>query len=91
MLPSTGPDWFAQKSVMFGVLGSAVDVVSLQLPPGTTMMGDSVLPKRHRHAVAVYGYANYQTPAGQMRLDLTPYTSAELELGAGGITVRGRH
>ena len=86
MLPKTGPDWFAQKVSLQNGLGPAIDVVSLQVPPA--MVIDSVtLPKNAGKAIAVYGFANYQSPDGQARIDLTQFRRPVIWLAPTQISV----
>lgn len=87
-LPLSGPDWFARRSALRDGLGNALDVVSLQLPPGTVV--EPELPGRHGHAIAVYGYADYRASAGQARMNLTAYTRVELQLGPASVAISGR-
>lgn len=79
VLPRTGPEWFARKAVDQNSLGSAIDVVPLQLPPAT-VMAEVALPPRHRQAVAVYAYVDYLAAAGQARLSLGAYRNAVIRL-----------
>ncbi|HUA79889.1 MAG TPA: hypothetical protein VL997_05915 [Dyella sp.] len=86
MLPKTGPEWFAQKAALQNGLAGTIDVVSLQVPPA--MVIDPVsLPKRASKALVVYGFANYQSPDGQARLDLTRFRHAVIWLGSTQISV----
>ncbi|RDS79924.1 hypothetical protein DWU98_15915 [Dyella monticola] len=86
MLPKTGPDWFAQKTSLQNGLGPAIDVVSLQVPPATVI--DTVsLPKRAGKALTVYGFANYQSPDGQARIDLTQFRHPVIWLAPTQISV----
>jgi type VI secretion system protein len=86
LLPKTGPAWFAQKAALLNGLGRTADVVSLQLPPAT-VTPDVQLPGHHKKAVAVYGFANYQAPDGQGRLDLTRFHAPVIWLAPARITV----
>lgn len=86
MLPKTGPEWFAQKASLQNGLGRAIDVVSLQIPPA--MVIDPVtLPSRASKALAVYGFANYQSPDGQARIDLTRFRHPVIWLAPTQISV----
>jgi type VI secretion system protein len=86
MLPKTGPEWFAQKQALINGLGPSIDVVSLQVPPAT-MVVPVQLPKRAGDAVAVYGFANYQSADGQARCDITQYHHAVIWLAATQIQI----
>jgi type VI secretion system protein len=79
VLPPTGAEWFARKAAYLQKLGPAIDVVSQELAPATTVR-DVALPPRYRRAVAVYAYANYLAPAGQPRLSLGAYPRAVIRL-----------
>jgi type VI secretion system protein len=72
LLPKTAPQWFAGKGALLAGLGPAVEVVELQMVPTLEVL-NLPLPARHRHAVAVYGYANYLAPGGQAQGQLTAY------------------
>jgi len=86
MLPKTGPDWFSQKIALQNGLGLAIDIVSLQVPPAT-VIDPVVLPKRASKAVAVFAFANYLAPAGQVRSDLTQFRRAVIWLAPTQITI----
>ena len=77
--PKTGPEWFAQKDALAVGLGDAIDVVSLQVPPAT-VINDVPLPKRARKALAVFAYANYMSPSGQVMGNLTGYKQVRISL-----------
>ncbi|HEV2623088.1 MAG TPA: hypothetical protein VGU65_13500 [Frateuria sp.] len=89
LLPLTGPEWFARKVAYRQNLGSAIDVVSLELAPATTVR-DVALPPRYRRAVAVYAYASYLAPAGQPRLSLGAYPRAVIRLAPDHVVVEQR-
>ncbi|RDU94732.1 hypothetical protein [Trinickia dinghuensis] len=80
LLPSTGPDWFQKKDALISGLANDIDVVSLQVPPAT--VAGPTLPKRHGKAIAVYVYANYLSPAGQAKGNITPYKNVTIWLTA---------
>ncbi len=84
--PKTGPEWFAQKSTLLSQLGPTIDVVSLQVPPGTALSAVA-LPSRHRRAVAVQLYANYIAPDGQPALNLSSFRHAIVRLRSSTIDV----
>lgn len=84
--PKTAPEWFAQKSAIVSRLGPTVDVVSLQVPPGTVPF-QAALPSRHRRAVAIQLYANFITPDGQPALNLTSFRRALVRLQSATIEV----
>ena len=84
--PKTAPEWFAQKSALLSRLGSTIDVVSLQLPPGTALSAVA-LPSRHRRAVTVQLYANYIATDGQPVLNLSSFRHAIVRLKSATIEV----
>ncbi len=84
--PKTAPEWFAQKGAIVSRLGPTVDVVSLQVPPGTAPF-KAALPSRHRRAVAVQLYANFITPDSQPALNLTSFRRALVRLQSATIEV----
>lgn len=86
LLPKTGPAWFEQKASLLNGLGRGADVVPLQLPPAT-VIGRVALPERHAKAISVFGFANYLSPDGQGRLDLTRYHEPVIWLAPSRITV----
>lgn len=77
-LPKTAPQWFSQKAELLAGLGTALDVVALQAVPASQT--DIALPARHRKAVSVLAYANYQQPAGQPVMQLDSQKTARLHL-----------
>lgn len=79
LLPKTGPDWFANKTPLLASLSSALSVVSLQIPPMSTI-AQVALPKGHEKAIAVYSYANYLSEDGLARGNLTPYRCVLINL-----------
>ncbi|HEV2540570.1 MAG TPA: hypothetical protein VGU03_12840 [Frateuria sp.] len=89
VLPPTGAEWFTRKSAYLQKLGPAVDVVSLELAPATTVR-DVALPPRYRQALAVYAYANYLAPAGQPRQSLGAYSRAVIRLAPDHVVVEQR-
>ncbi|MGN2248119.1 hypothetical protein ACFWZ3_15670 [Frateuria sp. GZRR35] len=88
VLPLTGAEWFARRVVYQQTLGAAIDVVSMELPPGTVL--NVALPARSRRAVAVYAYVSYLAPAGQPRLSLGSYPRATIRLTPDHVVVEQR-
>lgn len=84
MQPQSGPEWFAKKAEMINGLGQNADIVTLLIQPA--MMIDVPLPARHRKATAVYCYANYLSPYGQARHNLTDLRSVTIQLGQDTVT-----
>lgn len=72
LLPKTSPQWFANKDALLAGLGPAIEVVELQMVPTSEVL-NAPLPARHRHAVAVFSYANYLAAGGQAQGQLTAY------------------
>lgn len=84
-LPKTGPEWFAAKQALLAGLALSVDVVSLQIPPGSALQ-EVALPKNYYYkSVAVYSYVNYLSPAGQPLGNLTPFKCALVTLGPSAV------
>lgn len=81
LLPKTGPEWFANKAALLASLTLSLDVVSLQVPPASSVP-EVPLPGRHRKALAVYSYVNFLSPAGQAMGQLTPFKCAQITLAA---------
>lgn len=81
LLPKTGPEWFANKAALLASLTLALDVVSLQVPPASSVPVVP-LPGRHHKALAVYSYVNFLSPAGQPMGQLTPFKCAQVTLTA---------
>lgn len=78
MLPRSGPDWFDKKAALVSGLATAIDVVTLQIPPATTV--DVPLPERAAKAIGVYSYADYIPAAGQPMGNLTPFKNMTIRL-----------
>ena len=87
LLPKTGPDWFERKAALQSGLATAIDVVSLQVPPASLL--DVPLPKRYGKAIAVYSYANYLSSKGQPVGNLTPYKTMLIQLGQDNVLYQG--
>ncbi len=87
-LRKNGPEWFAQKAALVGSLGTQIDVVSLQVPPGT-VIEQVALPARARRAAAVLCFVNFIDPAGQAVADLTRFRRVEIRLLESGVTYTG--
>ncbi|MGF7187833.1 type VI secretion system protein [Robbsia andropogonis] len=88
MLPATGPDWFQKKGALMAGLATAIDVVSLQVPPAT--LSTAKLPKRHGKAIGVYVYANYLSAAGQPKGNITPYKNVTIWLTPTTVTYQSQ-
>ncbi|AJK50072.1 hypothetical protein [Burkholderia plantarii] len=88
LLPATGPDWFQKKDALTAGLATAIDVVSLQVPPAT--LATAKLPKRHGKAIGVYVYANYLTAAGQPKGNITPYKNVTIWLTPTTVTYQSQ-
>lgn len=58
VLPKSSAEWFAKKSTLASQLGTSLDLVSLQVPPGVTVPS-LFAPPRARDALAVLVYAGY--------------------------------
>lgn len=86
LLPRTGPEWFERKAALAGALASAIDVVSLQVPPAMKL--DVPMPKNSGKAIGVYSYANYLDPAGQAMTNLTPFREITIGLAPDRINYR---
>jgi hypothetical protein len=82
-LPDASAEWFQQKPGLVALVGKGIDVVSHDAPPGF-MLNDVILPKRHRHAIKVLGYANYPDIPGQAPVDLSRWSCVRIVLGAEG-------
>lgn len=78
LLPRTGPEWFERKAALVSGLASAIEVVSLQVPPAMKL--DVTMPKNRGKAIGVYSYANYVDPAGQAMGNLTPFREITIGL-----------
>lgn len=78
-LPKTGPEWFEKKAALQNLLANRIDVVSLQVPPGTAAHAVT-LPARSRRAIAVVAYSNYLATGGQPVVSLTPFRHAVIRL-----------
>ncbi len=80
-LPKTSPEWFAHKQALLDGMPTAIEVISLQVPP-SRLIDPVALPKQVKKALAVQLYADMQAAAGQHPLDLTFTPAAELRLRA---------
>jgi type VI secretion system protein len=78
-LPASGPAWFESKAGLLKTYPETLDVVSIQLPPGT-LIPDLSLPERYKTAVRVIAYPNYLAKTGQSRADLTLFKRAVITL-----------
>lgn len=89
-MPRTGPEWFQKKAAVVSNLARVIDVVSLRIPPGSTihLPENSSFPARYGKAIGVYGYANYLAPGGQAVLNLAPYDGVSIRLSPSAITVQ---
>jgi len=91
LLPKTGPEWFDKKAALVAGLATGLDVVSLQVPPASTvnLPASPPFPARYAKAIGVYAYANYVAPAGQPMMNLTPYSAVTITLAPDSITLAG--
>ena len=87
LLPKSGPEWFDRKAALMAGLAKGIDVVSLQVPPVTTV--DVPLPKHAGKAIGVYSFANYVSPAGQPMGNLTPYRTMTIRLTPESVAYSG--
>lgn len=71
VLPKTAPEWFSKKAALGLSLATAIDVVSLQVPPAT--LANIELPKRHKKAIGIYSFVNCLDVSSQAVGNLTPY------------------
>ncbi len=83
LFPKTAAGWFAQKHELLTAVGRSLDLVSLQVSPGTQM--PVRLPPRTRNAVAVYSYANYSSQMGQPVGVLTAFHKMTIHLTSGTV------
>lgn len=86
LLPRSAPEWFAGKTRILAEAAKEIDVVSLQIPPGMSVVSVT-LPKRLSKAVGAYVYADYRAPAGQVPITLTAYRTVALRLRKASILV----
>ena len=87
LLPKTGPEWFNHKSILINTLATSMDLVSIEIPPGTTVA--LALPKNYEKAIAVYSFANYVGSAGQPMGNLTPFKNMTIHLTSDTIQYLG--
>lgn len=83
-LPRTGPEWFRNKNAILMTHRTGIEVVSLEIPPLTTINPVS-LPKRSFRSRKVLVYANYLSPRGQPAIDITGKSEIMLRLDAEAI------
>lgn len=69
-LPKTAPEWFNKKAALSAGLASGIEVISLQMPPSTTLKSVP-LPGNARRAAVTLIYASYLTTDGQAVGNLT--------------------
>jgi type VI secretion system protein len=81
VLPKTGPEWFANKDALLASLASGVAVMSLQVPPGSSISNEP-LPKGFKNAIAVYSYANYLSADGQVMGNITSFKCVLMTLSS---------
>ncbi len=87
LLPKTGPEWFAQKAALMAALATSLDVVSLQVPPGTVV--DVPMKPSYTKAVGVIGFANYLSPDGQAAGNLSQYKKMMIWLTPTNVLYKG--
>jgi|SRR5947209_8711827 len=86
-LPKSGPAWFAQRGALARSLGGAIEIVTLQIPPG--YQTSVSLPAKHAKAIRVLSFADFLTPRGQAAGDLTRYKNLTIRLTASDILYPG--
>lgn len=86
-LPKSGPEWFDNKGALARGLGSAIDIVTLRIPPGY-QTGVS-LPANHASAIRVLSFADFLSPEGQPAGELTRYKSLTIRLTGSSILYEG--
>ncbi len=80
-LPQDAVQWFAQRAALQARLGSALDVVSVEIPPDFHVAA-LALPKRSGEALVIFAFANYLSAAGRHPINLTAYQRVRLRLQA---------
>jgi type VI secretion system protein len=92
LLPKAGPEWFEKKAALAAGLATGLDVVSLQVPPASTVTlpASPPFPARYKKAIGVYAYANYVASGGQPQVNLTPYRTASIMLAPDKVTLTGK-
>lgn len=92
LLPKNGTDWFNQKAALSAGFATAIDVISLQITPASSVQlpDNPAFPARYKKAIGVYSYANYVNPAGQPVANLTPYGNVQIRLTPDTVNVSGQ-
>ena len=85
-LPRTAPRWFSDRDQLMSQLGSALDVVRIDMPP--VSMVRPALPVRHGKAIAVLAYVDMLAEAGQKLGDLTAYRCARVVIAKSSVDYR---
>ena len=80
-LPTTSTAWFQNKNGWMLAAAGGAEVVSLELPP-TTSISDVTLPARHRRAIRVLAFAHYQADIAPLADALSRRTCARIVLAA---------
>jgi hypothetical protein len=79
VLPTTSPDWFANRDALQAGLASGIAVLGVQVVPGSTVTNQP-LPGGYDKAVYVYSYASYVSAGGQAAANITAYKCALITL-----------
>jgi len=86
-LPGTGPAWFESKRALAGELGNAIEVLALEISPGSVFKPS--LSPAHEQAIAVFSYTNYEGKAGHQRGVLTGFRKMRIHLAADRVDYMG--
>jgi hypothetical protein len=78
-MPKNAPSWFDLKAGLRKRHAADMDVVSLEVPPGSAI-SKVRMPQRVAEAVEVVAYASYLNKQGIRKIRLTPYRQAAIYL-----------
>ena len=87
-MPRNSLDWFAQRSALVVAAGSALEVVTMQVPPAS--MAHVPLPAKGSKAVAVLVYAAYSGGSGQAVGDISGHKEVEIRLAKDAVIYGGK-
>lgn len=88
MMPKSSTQWFDTKAALTAGLATAIQVVSLKIPPATDV--NVTMPANHSKAIAVLCFSNYLNSEGQVVGNITSFRDVTILLSSGNVVYQDR-
>ncbi|ODS25025.1 hypothetical protein AB835_00525 [Candidatus Endobugula sertula] len=75
----SGPEWFNKKQELMKRYDNQIDLISLEVVP-LSLVESMVLPKKHKQAMNIIMFTNYQSSNGQYMAEIGHFKQLKIRL-----------